>query len=615
MPQDLNDKTLLETEDKAQEPMIGSVIADRYRLVARLGAGGMGEVYKAEHVALRMPIAVKFLHSFASTDREMVARFEREARAVANIDSPHVVKAIDFNRLPDGKLYLAMEYVEGATLAKVLRDCPRLPPQRAYKILRQIGAALSRAHALGVVHRDVKPENVILTTRDGETDFVKVVDFGIARVRSDALGSVSTALTQAGMVFGTPAYLSPEQALGQPVDARADQYALGVVAFQMLTGRLPFGANDTLGLMQQHLMAEVPRVTQFAPELPSAVDAVVARMMGKRPSDRFASVESAVAALGAALEGVRMPDAPQEARVHLGITASNTALPALTHASASDTSTAAAGTPAVNPTSGAADSGVWTTSAGAGTGAMPPSAGTPAAYAPTSALTPAVNAIPASSKRRTMLIAGIASVLGLAAFAGVLTLRWFGSPSGTSSTQAPQASGGRDGAAAPPVTQLGLQGLTVLDASAPLRPPTGVTRAPSRGCREGRCVCRNTQRCSYVCNDDPCDALCEDMRACEGQCGDHCTLRCLDGQRCNLRCGDDCHATCSDVHDCRVSCTENCQVDCSLMMSCVVRMRTGEAVCGERVGGCDVQCQMPDGHFERASRCGRGRYRCPPGPC
>jgi serine/threonine protein kinase len=304
-------------EVSEDDPLIGKLVADRYRVVRKLGEGGMGVVYQAVHEALRKPVALKLLASSGRIDREAVARFEREAIAAANLRHPNIAEATDFGRLPDGALYLIMEYVEGTTLRRLLREQGKLPPERALTILEQVASALSTAHASDVVHRDLKPENIIVTNAHGRADFVKVIDFGIARIRSATFGGGATGLTKAGTVFGTPEYMAPEQVMGQPVDARADQYALGVLAFEVFTGKAPFKADDIGQLMMMHVGAPIPSTRERTPGLPIAADAVIMKMLGKLPDDRFASVDEAMRSLTAAFAGgpasVVLPPPPASA--------------------------------------------------------------------------------------------------------------------------------------------------------------------------------------------------------------------------------------------------------------------------------------------------------------
>jgi serine/threonine-protein kinase len=256
----------------------------------------MGAVYQAEHTLMRKRMAIKVLHPEMTRLPEVVQRFEREAMAAAHIDHPHVVTATDFGKLEDGSFFLALEYVEGKSLREVIAQ-GRLELGRALHIGRQIAAALSRAHSLKIVHRDLKPENVMLVVRDGDRDFVKVLDFGIAKVQIGELtaGDVSQArpdqplLTQAGMVYGTPEYMAPEQALGQPVDARADLYALGCIMYEMLCGVRPFDAESKVALLGMQVTAPVPAMATKAPDanIPPEVEALVSRLLAKEASERL----------------------------------------------------------------------------------------------------------------------------------------------------------------------------------------------------------------------------------------------------------------------------------------------------------------------------------------
>jgi serine/threonine-protein kinase len=265
----------------------------------------MGLVYHAVHEALRKPVALKVLGTAGRNDREAMARFEREAIAAANLKHPNIAEAADFGQLPNGGLYIVMEYVEGTTLRRLVAEQGKLAPDRALAILQQVAAALATAHARDVVHRDLKPDNVIVT-RPPESigqaaEVVKVIDFGVAKLRSATFGGGGTGLTGVGTVFGTPTYMSPEQVMGQVVDSRADQYALGVLAFELLTGKPPYHADDVGQLMMMHVGAPVPSTCEQAPGLPTTVDAVTARMLAKLPDERFASVAEAIQALTTAL--------------------------------------------------------------------------------------------------------------------------------------------------------------------------------------------------------------------------------------------------------------------------------------------------------------------------
>ncbi len=283
------------------DELVGTLVAGRYRIARKVGEGGMGTVYQAVHEALRKPVALKLLSGRGSSDKETVARFEREAVAAANLRHPNIAEATDFGRLPDGAFYLVMEYVEGKTLRGLLDASPAgLPPPRVLPILRQVAAALACAHAAEIVHRDLKPENVIVIDRADARDVVKVIDFGIARIRSATFGLAGTALTAVGAVFGTPEYMAPEQVMGKVADARADQYAFGVTAFELLTGQVPYTGAEMGQILMKHVNAPIPDASAASPHLPAAVGRVLSKLLAKRPEDRFPTIEAAHQALEAA---------------------------------------------------------------------------------------------------------------------------------------------------------------------------------------------------------------------------------------------------------------------------------------------------------------------------
>jgi serine/threonine protein kinase len=289
------------------DPLVGTLVADRYRVERKLGEGGMGLVYLATHEALRKRVALKVLGAAARSQRDAVARFEREAIAAGNLKHPNIAEATDFGQLPDGSLYLVMEYVEGTTLRELLAQQRRLPPERAVRILSQVAAALEAAHAHEVVHRDLKPENVIVS---GPNDVVKVIDFGMAKLRSAAFGAATKQVTAVGTVLGSAEYMAPEQVMAQAVDARADQYALGVLAFELLTGKPPFKTEDVGRVMMMHVGAPVPSTRDSVPTLPPEVDAVTSRMLAKLPDDRYTSVGEAMSALSSAFTAKPAPSIP-----------------------------------------------------------------------------------------------------------------------------------------------------------------------------------------------------------------------------------------------------------------------------------------------------------------
>jgi serine/threonine-protein kinase len=281
---------------------MGVVLSGRYLIERVIGEGGMGAVYQAQHTHMRKRLAIKVLHPEMSRLTEVVARFEREAMAAAHIEHPNVAAATDFGKLDDGSFFLVLEYVEGKSLREAIAE-GRLELGRALHVGRQIASALARAHALGIVHRDLKPENVMLVRRDEDPDFAKVLDFGIAKVPVGELAGEAKvpgqALTQLGMVYGTPEYMAPEQALGQPVDARADLYALGAMMFEMITGTRPFDHESKVTLLGMHVTAPVPRMTERAPDanVPLEVDAIVSRLLAKEAAARYTDAKELIEAI------------------------------------------------------------------------------------------------------------------------------------------------------------------------------------------------------------------------------------------------------------------------------------------------------------------------------
>ncbi|HEU5077172.1 MAG TPA: protein kinase [Polyangiaceae bacterium] len=294
------------------DPRVGTTLADRYRLDDLLGTGGMGRVYAAEHILMRKKLAVKVLHRELTTVPEVVKRFEREAMAAAHIEHPNVAAATDFGKLPDGSVFLVLEFVQGELLRDEIAKGP-LPPDRALRIARQIASALASAHELEIVHRDLKPENVMLVKKGNNNDFVKVLDFGIAKVPIGEVGELARdgqPITRAGMVFGTPEYMAPEQALGQSVDGRADLYALGTMLFEMLAGVRPYSSKSQVGILGQQLANPVPSFAVRAPGIgiPLSVEQVVHRLLARDADDRYQSANEVVTAIDELLRLTAPPD-------------------------------------------------------------------------------------------------------------------------------------------------------------------------------------------------------------------------------------------------------------------------------------------------------------------
>ncbi len=278
------------------DPLIGAVVGERYRIVSRIGVGGMGAVYRAEHTMMRRDLAIKVLLSELGGREEFARRFEREAESASRLAHPNIITVTDFGRTPDGALFLAMEFLAGDSLTQVIDQGP-LPRARALPIIRQILRGLDHAHGAGVVHRDLKPDNIMLVERDGQRDVVKILDFGIAKVTEPASGQA--VLTQAGVIFGTPEYLSPEQAVGESVDARADLYAAGVILYEMLAGRRPFESEDKVKIISMHLSHAPPRIREVNPtvDVPFALEQIVLQVLEKHRENRFASATAFLQAL------------------------------------------------------------------------------------------------------------------------------------------------------------------------------------------------------------------------------------------------------------------------------------------------------------------------------
>jgi tRNA A-37 threonylcarbamoyl transferase component Bud32 len=278
-----HDATPLEDAPDGEDPMIGAVLGGSYEVVRMVGEGGMGRVYEARHQRLPSKrFAVKMLHPDLARQPEVVTRFQREAEASSVLSHPNVVDVYDVSSSGDGRPYIVAELLQGEELGNHLQRVGRMTVQAAAHVVRQICAALAAAHAAGIVHRDVKPENVFLT---GESAHVKVLDFGISK-----LGDNKDGLTKTGTVMGTPDYMAPEQARGDRVDARADIYAAGAILYRAVTGRKPFEGLEPMATLTAVLTQEPPRPTELRSELPLSLELVIQRAMAKNPGERFQSM-------------------------------------------------------------------------------------------------------------------------------------------------------------------------------------------------------------------------------------------------------------------------------------------------------------------------------------
>lgn len=267
--------------------LIGERLFGDYILRKKLGEGGMGAVYLAENVAINQRIAVKVLHPESATNDEIVQRFNREAHAIARLSHPNTIRVFIFGKTPEPLIYLAMEYVDGQSLRDIIHAEERLPELRAINIMRQTLHALAEAHELGVVHRDLKPDNIMLTRFRDTDDFVKVLDFGIAKVQEKD-GLEQKKLTQAGIVYGTPEYLSPEQAKGKDIDHRSDLYAMGIILYEMITGVVPFSGSTSLAILAGHVYQAPPDPAEVA-RVPVSPDMrrVILKAIAKSPDERY----------------------------------------------------------------------------------------------------------------------------------------------------------------------------------------------------------------------------------------------------------------------------------------------------------------------------------------
>lgn len=304
--------------ESGHDPLLGTTLAGRFTILSRIGAGSMGSVYRARQAAVGRDVALKIVRRDRAYDPETKARFEREARAVSMLKSPHTVTAFDFGEAEDGSWFLALEMLEGETLGERLRRERRLHWADALRFATEALKSLAEAHAQGIIHRDLKPDNLFLARvhdPSGGHEVCKILDFGIAKwVREDEGAPVDQLETLAGTVFGTPRYMSPEQAQGAPLDARSDLYSLGVLLFQMLAGRAPFVDDDAVVVMAKHIKNPPPQLDEAAPgvEIPLPVEVVVRRALEKLPENRPASaehmlreLEDALALSRAAESGVR----------------------------------------------------------------------------------------------------------------------------------------------------------------------------------------------------------------------------------------------------------------------------------------------------------------------
>lgn len=300
---------VLDDARNSRDRLIGAVLDDRYQIEKQIGEGGMGVVYLARHIVIEKPVAIKILRPEVAREEGVVTRFVQEARAASRIGHPNIIDVTDFGATAEGMTYQVMEYLEGRTLAKLLQETPCLPLPQALSIVVQMARALGAAHDKGIVHRDLKPENIFLLERDGKEEFVKIVDFGIAKVAPADNDPAVPRLTRAGSVFGTPEYMAPEQAAGRTdVDHRADVYALGIILYQMLVGDVPHRGESTVRTLAMQMLEEPVPPLVAKPDLQIGEDMqdAILRAITKHRDRRFQSMQEFIAALEAATSSTEL---------------------------------------------------------------------------------------------------------------------------------------------------------------------------------------------------------------------------------------------------------------------------------------------------------------------
>ncbi|AKU95858.1 Serine/threonine protein kinase PrkC, regulator of stationary phase [Labilithrix luteola] len=291
---------------RQQDPFIGrDILNGQFQILQKIGSGGMGAVYKALQPAMNRMVAVKILHPKLANRKDLVSRFRREARAMSHLTHPNTVKVYLYGELEDGSLYIVMEFLEGKNLNQTVRAEGPMPLERGLPILIQVCNALEEAHRAGIIHRDLKPENIFLSQQGGMRDYPKVLDFGLAKVTEREMRPGSIILTQEGMVFGTPEFMSPEQAQGKTLTPASDIYSLAVILYEVLTGKLPFDAKNPMEYIQLHVMTKPRPINERVPgkTFPPLLWTVLDRALAKKLEDRYTSAAEFAHALQAVLNG------------------------------------------------------------------------------------------------------------------------------------------------------------------------------------------------------------------------------------------------------------------------------------------------------------------------
>jgi eukaryotic-like serine/threonine-protein kinase len=271
---------------RTSDPLVGQTLAGKYSIEKLIKRGGMGAVYLGKHVLMDKTVAIKVLHPSLALDDDVVARFSREAKAASRISHPHAVSVTDFGESENGVVFLVMEYLDGKTLKEVIKADGPMPLDRVVEIVRQVAGALDVAHQQGVVHRDLKSDNIMLSQTNGG-DWAKVLDFGIAKIQQ-AEGARDVDITAANLVIGTPQYMSPEQcSQSGPIDARSDIYSFGIIIFEMLAGRVPFTGESPTMIMMKQVQDPPPSILEVRPEVGTGLTQVISKALAKQPADRF----------------------------------------------------------------------------------------------------------------------------------------------------------------------------------------------------------------------------------------------------------------------------------------------------------------------------------------
>jgi serine/threonine protein kinase len=289
-----------------QDPFIGrDILNGSFQILQKIGSGGMGAVYKALQPQMKRMVGVKILHPKLANRKDLVSRFRREARAMSQLTHPNTTKVFLYGELEDGSLYIIMEFLEGKNLNQTVRADGPFPVARALPVLIQVCGALGEAHEAGIIHRDLKPENIFLVQSGGLRDYAKVLDFGLAKVGERQMRPGSVILTQEGMVFGTPEFMSPEQAQGKALTPASDIYSLAVILYEVLTGKLPFDAKSAMDHIQLHVTGKPIPLNQRSEgkTFPPLLERVIDRALAKRPEDRFATAAAFADAMQQVLDG------------------------------------------------------------------------------------------------------------------------------------------------------------------------------------------------------------------------------------------------------------------------------------------------------------------------